>query len=219
MKSISRLTALLVLLALFLSACGGATPPAAPAAEAPTVAPAAEAPTAAPAAEAPTVAPAAEAPTAAPAAGAEKVKVTWWTENAEQPLQDALKRDFVDTFNAAHPNIELEITFKDQLDQVLRTAIQGVAAPDINQTPGPASAFEHVGGVHILHLDQSSAKYGWKDKIFPWAIDVGKLEGKLYSLPLTYETMVLWYNKKTFADNGWQPPKNRAELEKIAEEA
>src|SRR5262249_5317902 len=47
MKSISRLTALLVLFGLFLSACGGA---AAPPAAAPTAAPAAAEPTAAPAA-------------------------------------------------------------------------------------------------------------------------------------------------------------------------
>ena len=218
MKSISRLTALLVLFALFLSACGGA---AAPQAAAPTAAPAAEAATAAPAAapEA-TAAPAAEATAApAPAASGDKTKITWWTENAEEPLQQALKRDFVDSFNAAHPTMELEITFKDQLDEVLRTAIQGGAAPDIIQTPGPAFVAEYVNAGHILDLDQYAAKYNWKDKIFPWAVDVGKLDGKLYSLPLTYETMVMWYNKKTFADNGWQPPKNRAELEKIAEEA
>src|SRR6266511_2864425 len=104
MKSISRLTALLVLFALFLSACGGA---AAPPAAAPTAAPAAEAATAAPAA-------APEATAApAPAASGDKTKITWWTENAEEPLQQALKRDFVDTFNAAHPTMELEITFKD----------------------------------------------------------------------------------------------------------
>ena len=68
----SPLLALFAILMLVLSACGGATTPAA---EAPTAAPAAaqpaaEAPTAAPAAEAPTAAPAAEAPTAAPAAEA-----------------------------------------------------------------------------------------------------------------------------------------------------
>src|SRR5262245_40560839 len=110
MKSISRLTALLVLFGLFLSACGGA---AAPPAAAPTAAPAAAEPTAAPAAApeataAPAAAPEATAapaaaPTAAPAGAAsgEKIKITWWTENAEQPKQDALKRDFVDSFNAA----------------------------------------------------------------------------------------------------------------------
>src|SRR5690349_11766055 len=135
MKSICRLTALLVLFAVFLSACGGAS---APQAAAPTAAPAAApeatagpaaAPeaTAAPAAAEATAAPAAAEATAAPApaSGGDKTKITWWTENAEEPLQQALKRDFVDSFNAAHPNLELEITFKDKLDEVLRTAIQG----------------------------------------------------------------------------------------------
>src|SRR5262245_56983187 len=212
MKAIVRLTVLLTLVTLFLSACGGGAAPAAPATSAP-----AGAPTAAPAAE-PTAA--AAEPTAAPAANAGgKVKVTWWTENAEEPRQQALKKDFVDTFNAAHPDIEVEIVFKDKLDEVLRTAIQGGAAPHIIQTPGPAFVAEYVNAGHILDLSPFAAKYGWADKIFPWAVDVGKLQGKLYSLPLTYETMVLWYNKKTFADNGWQPPKSREELEKIAEEA
>jgi peptide/nickel transport system substrate-binding protein len=67
---------LLIILALIISACGGAAAPAAeqptaaPAAAQPTAAPAAAQPTAAPAVEAPTAAPAAEAPTAAPAAAA-----------------------------------------------------------------------------------------------------------------------------------------------------
>lgn len=218
MKVIGRLTALLMLITLVLSACGTSAPQGAAA----TTVPAAEAqPTTAAGAPAPTDAAAAQ-PTTAPAAAAnsgEKVKVEWWTENAEQPYQDALKRDFIDPFNAAHPNIELVMTFNDKLDDALRTAVQGGAGPDILQTPGPAFVAEYVGAGHILDLDQYAAKYGWKDKIFPWAMDVGKVDGKLYSLPLTYETMVMWYNKKTMADNGWKPPTNRAELEQLAEAA
>jgi basic membrane protein A len=64
-----RWSGLLAVLAIALSACGGATT-----APAPTAAPAAEAPTAAPAAEAPTAAPAAEAPTAA-TGGAEAFQI------------------------------------------------------------------------------------------------------------------------------------------------
>lgn len=206
-----------MLIALLLSACGGAATPAA----APTTAPAASGDQAQPtAAEAAPTTAAEAAPTTAPATtDGQKVKVTWWTENAEDPYQEALKRNFVDPFNAAHPDIELEITYNDSLDQILRTAVQGGSGPDIIQTPGPAFVAEYVAAGHILDLDQFAGKYGWKDKIFPWAMDVGKLDGKLYSLPLTYETMVMWYNKKTFADNGWKVPTNRLELEKIAEEA
>ena len=219
-RMVGRWIALLTLMALVLSGCGGAAPSTPAAGGAATTAPAAEQPTAAPAAEQPTAAPAAEQPTAAPAAsGGQKVKVTWWTENAEEPYQKALQTDFVDTFNAAHPDIELELTFKDNLNDILRTAVQGGAGPDILQTPGPAFVAEYVNAGLIADLDTFGSKYNWKDRIFPWAMEVGKLNGKLYSLPLTYETMVMWYNKKTFADNGWKPPTNRLELEKLAEDA
>ena len=156
---------------------------------------------------------------AAPAASGEKVKVTWWTENAEDVYQKGLTENFVKTFNAAHPNIELEIKFTDQLDTVLRTAVQAGSGPDIIQTPGPAFVAEYISAGHIFDLSDYSKKFNWDNLIFKWALDVGKLDGKLYSVPLTYETMVMWYNKKTLADNNWSVPKTRIELEKIADEA
>src|SRR5690348_2890857 len=70
MRQVRVTFTLLVVLGLFLAACGGTAAPQPPAAEQATTAPAAQAPTAAPAAEAPTTAAAAEAPTAAPAAEA-----------------------------------------------------------------------------------------------------------------------------------------------------
>lgn len=161
----------------------------------------------------------ADAATSAPAASGEKVKVVWWTENSEEQYQQKLKENFVDTFNAAHPNIELELKFTDKLDEVLRTAVQAGAGPDIIQTPGPAFVAEYIAAGHIAPLDSYSKLYAWDSKIFKWALESGKLDGKLYSLPLTYETMVMWYSKKTLAANGWKVPTNRAELEKIAEEA
>ena len=177
------------------------------------------APPAAPAAKpaAPAAAPAEKSP-AAPAAG-DKVKVTWWTENAEDPYQKGLTANFVKTFNDAHPNIELELKFTDQLDAVLRTAVQAGSGPDIIQTPGPAFVAEYIAAGHIFDLSDYSKKFNWDKTIFKWALDVGKLDGKLYSVPLTYETMVMWYNKKTLADNNWTVPKSRIELEKIADEA
>jgi len=157
--------------------------------------------------------------TPAPAASGEKVKVIWWTETAVEDYQDKLTENFVKTFNDAHPNIELEMKFVDKLDEVLRTAVQAGAGPDIIQTPGPAFVAEYIAAGHIAPLDDYAKKFGWDSTIFPWAVEAGKLDGKLYSLPLTYETVVMWYNKKTLADNGWQVPTTRAELEKIAEEA
>ncbi len=157
------------------------------------------------------------------AATGEKVKVTWWYGNQEEAVQEqhrqAIQKNFIDTFNAAHPSIELEIIYQDQGEGPLRTALQAGMGPDIVHTPGPAFAANYALAEHILPLDSYVEQHHWDEIIFPWALEIGKIDGKLYSLPQTYETMFLWYNKKTFADNGWQPPKNRTELEAIAEEA
>jgi raffinose/stachyose/melibiose transport system substrate-binding protein len=200
-------------LTLLASAC------AAPAAQAPAAQPAAPA---APTEQKPAEAAPAEAkPTEAPAAATtgEKVKVVWWTENNSPQYNDQLIENFVKGCQADNPNIEIDLKFTDNLDQVLRTAVQAGSGPDIVQTPGPAFVAEYVNAGLVSDLSPYEQKYGWDKIVFPWALEVGKLGGKLYSLPLTYEAMVMWYNKKTLADNNWAVPTTRAELEKISEEA
>ena len=121
----SPLLALFAILMLVLSACGGATTPAAEApTAAPAAAPAAEAPTAAPAAEAPTAAPAAEAPTAAPAAAeapaptqvmqfdqeapAGAKVVTWMVRSG--PDENRWEKEVVlPAWQKAHPDIFLKV--------------------------------------------------------------------------------------------------------------
>ncbi|MCS6847023.1 MAG: extracellular solute-binding protein [Anaerolineae bacterium] len=149
----------------------------------------------------------------------EKVKITWWTENPEEQYQQPLIENFVNGCQTDNPNIEIELKFTENLNDVLRTAVQAGSGPDIIQTPGPAFVAEYVRAGLVSDLTPYEQKFGWRDIIFPWALDVGKLDGKLYSLPLTYEAMVMWYNKKTLAANNWNVPTTRAELEKIAEEA
>jgi raffinose/stachyose/melibiose transport system substrate-binding protein len=153
----------------------------------------------------------------------ERVTVTWWYGNQEEAVQSqhrqAIQKNFVDSFNTAHPQIELEIIYQDQGEGPLRIALQAGQGPDIVHTPGPTFAANYALAGHIVPLDAYAEQYGWNETIFPWALEAGKADGNLYSLPQTYETMFLWYNKKTFADNGWQPPKNRTELEAIAQEA
>ena len=46
----------------------------------------------------------------------------------------------------------------------------------------------------------------------PWALSMGKVDGKLYSVPMEVETLVLYYNKTVFEEHGWQPPKTMDEL-------
>lgn len=168
----------------------------------------AEAPSAA---EAP---PAAEAPTKE-----EKVAVTFWVESATDERQVIISELFQGTFNAAHPDIELELTYQEDLDRVLRTAIQAGAGPDIVSTPGAGFILEYVNAGHVIPLDDLAEQYGWKDKLLPWAYESGVVGDHLYSMPLTYESMIVFYNKTLFETKGWQVPTNRVELDTIIDAA
>jgi len=50
---------------------------------------------------------------------------------------------------------------------------------------------DYVEAGHVLPLDDYAGEYGWAEAIYPWAMDVGRVDGMLCSLLLTYETSVL----------------------------
>ncbi|MEP6985467.1 MAG: extracellular solute-binding protein, partial [Chloroflexota bacterium] len=102
------------------------------------------------------------------------VTVTWWTESGDflQHVQDT----FVKSFNDSHPNIKLELTGQEKLDDVLRTAFQAGEAPDILQTPGASFIAEYTASGQIQAMDSYAEKFGWKDKLLPWAYESGILD-------------------------------------------
>ncbi len=144
------------------------------------------------------------------------VTVTWWTEQGD--FLDHVQSTFVAAFNAAHTDIQLELVGQEQLNDVLRTAFSAGEAPDILQTPGASFIAEYIGAGLILPLTSYAEANGWRDKLLPWAYESGILEGELYSIPLTYESMVLFYNKTLFEENGWTPPTSLEELNALADQ-
>ena len=144
--------------------------------------------------------------------------VVWWTESGDE-VDEFLIPLLADAFNAEHDDIQLEIIAQESLNDVNRTALQAGAAPDIIQTPGAAFIAEFVDAGQILPMTSLADQYGWQDKLLPWAYNSGILSGELYSIPITYESMVLFYNVTLFEEMGWEPPTSQAEIDAIAAEA
>ena len=120
-----------------------------------------------------------------------------------------LQREFADTFNAAHSDVEVEIAYQENPDSV-RTALQAGQGTDIVVSGGPTGTAEFAAAGRLLPLDDYAAKYGWQEELLPTFYDTGLFEGHLYGLPLTYESLgTVWYNKTLFDENGWQPPTSR----------
>ncbi len=141
--------------------------------------------------------------------------VTWWYENATPDQERALMR-FVERFNASQSDYVLQVRFDPNIDTNLRTAILAGGGPDIVLTHGIAYALPYIQNGLLKPLDEYAKKYGWYERFLPVAINVGTYGGHLYALPKSYESMVLFYNKTLFDKNGWQPPTNLQEVEKLA---
>ena len=94
----------------------------------------------------------------------------------------------------------------------VRTALAGGEGPDLVGTPGPTFAFELAKAGQLLALDEYAASEKWSEQFLPWALSLGIVDGKLYSIPNEVETLVLYYNKTVFTENGWTIPTTMADL-------
>ena len=121
-------------------------------------------------------------------------------------------------FNAIDPSLQVDIVLQANAWDTTRTAVVGGAGPDIVRSPGPSFVFEMAAAGLILPLDSFADELGWRDTFVDWALDLGLVEGELYSLADELETLILYYNKTLFDANGWTPPETMDELIALGEE-
>ena len=62
-------------------------------------------------------------------------KVVWWMES-DATTDPVVQEFFVDAFNAEHDDIELEVVFKEDINDTIRPALLSGSGPDIFDTPG-----------------------------------------------------------------------------------
>ena len=123
-----------------------------------------------------------------------KTVITWWGEGSAVRDPDVI--DIIENrFNAQHDDIELDIVFKEEVSETTRTALLSGTGPDIFESPGPSyiKMFQDAG--FVKSLDQYDKKYGWQDKLLPWAYNSGVFDGEFYAFPKNYESMIYFYNK------------------------
>lgn len=147
--------------------------------------------------------------------------VTLWYTIVNEEQREYYVRSNIEEFRKSHPRITLKASQKpvETADRVTQTALQAGSAPDIVIASGVAQALKYVEADYLLELDAYAEHYNWPDKVLRWALDAGRVDGKLYSVPTNYETIVVFYNRSLFEQRGWHPPNNRAELEALAQDA
>lgn len=146
--------------------------------------------------------------------------LTYWAgfESTDDESVATFNRLMIDPFTAKYPNVTMNVVPQSEEGLIvkLQTALSAGQGPDFIETGGSAAAIPFGQAGFLADLTDLSAREGWKDKMLPWALDMGVIDGKLAAIPLSYETLVLYYNKTLFEEHGWQPPTDRASLEALA---
>jgi raffinose/stachyose/melibiose transport system substrate-binding protein len=149
-------------------------------------------------------------------------KVTLWiSPSTLGPSYDQFyKSHDVDAFNALKKGVTVDVVYKPlaTIDQLTQTALAAGRGPDIVPGDGPSTGQRYASTGYLLDMSRYVKIFGWDAKILPWALETGLYKNKLYSLPTSYETMILFYNQTLFQKHGWTAPQNRHEFEAICEE-
>jgi raffinose/stachyose/melibiose transport system substrate-binding protein len=141
----------------------------------------------------------------------------WFNTTGGAETAECMVATAIDPYNA-EGGTQVNPTLQANNWDATRTAVAGGAGPDVVTTPGPSFAFEMAKAGQLLALDDVAAEQGWSESFVPWALNLGIVDGTLYSIPNEVETLVLYYNKTLFEENGWEPPKTLDELMTLSEE-
>jgi raffinose/stachyose/melibiose transport system substrate-binding protein len=138
-----------------------------------------------------------------PVRGQEKTKIRWWhisTADAEVAAWQGL----ADSFTAANPNVEIEITVieNEAFKQKLATAMQSGDPPDVFQSWGGGVLFEYAAAELVKDITADLQQNGWGDSFLPAALNLYGTDGKYYGVPWNMGVVVMWYNKALFAQAG-----------------
>lgn len=126
--------------------------------------------------------------------------------------QVAVREKYIDgPLAEAFPDVEIEIKMYNDR-QSLMVEVAGGGGPDILDLDGPTDVAEFAKAGRVLPLDSYAEKYGWADLFYEWAYDSCFYNNVLYSLPTSFEGMVMYYNTDVFTANGWEIPKTLDEL-------
>lgn len=149
----------------------------------------------------------------------ERITLVWFTEQKDDVEVERMMKYIINPFEEKYPNIHIELAPTADYEQVLKIQLSAGGGPDIVNMGGPTITAEYVTADKILELTEHVIDCGLDKEIFPWALNACKVNGRIYSLPNSYEALLFWINDEMFAEKGWTVPTNYQELEAFASAA
>ena len=151
-----------------------------------------------------------------PTESTEKTTLTVWSWSPEFEKQYAT---IWDAFEAENPDIEIDFRtyVASEYNQVLATGLTGSAGPDIVQLKSYGGLQAVVDGGNLMPIG------GEVEGLDALADDVvagltARSDGEVYGVPLSVQTMQVYYNAEIFKENDIEEPESWADLIKISKE-
>jgi len=136
------------------------------------------------------------------------------------PEKEELDRTVAE-FESLHPNIvikqnAIETNVYETIG--LKSLFSGGTPPDIYSQWGKYLVGQYQEAGYGADLSDELDKDNWKDRFDPAVWASATYKGRIYLIPTSIDlTSVIWYNKKTFAQNGLEPPATWTEFMTICE--
>jgi multiple sugar transport system substrate-binding protein len=151
-------------------------------------------------------------------AGGDQIEIVYGS-NGDAPLVEADQK-VIDAFEAANPGIKVTLQPTDFADYDTKTTteLRAGAGPDVFKVNHP-NAQLWAGAGYLADLTDVIADYGIDTSRFiPGMLEIGRMDGKLYTLPTDTGNRALFYNLKLFEEVGLtNPPATWDELKAAVE--
>lgn len=143
----------------------------------------------------------------------EKITLKFFTALADRANGSGkVEQMIIDQYMRLHPGIQIDVEALQ--DEPYKSKIKVYASsnqlPDIIQAWGQPSFLSPLLNNGLL-LELNPADFG-DDQFVDGSMEGFSNDGKLYGLPRSADYMVMYYNKKIFADNGIEVPRTTSEL-------
>lgn len=150
-----------------------------------------------------------------------KTEITFWHGSTGIGLE--AMNALVESFEESHPDIKVKMVYTEAnegADQKLLTSVTGGNPPDVATFDRFKVGSWAAQGALTDLTDMAEADGITQDRYYQYAWDESSYEDKLFAIPYSTDSRLLYYNKDHFAEVGLDPenpPKTIEELEDAAQ--
>lgn len=145
-------------------------------------------------------------------------KLMLWHAERDTPLAYWIARA-ARRLERQHKDVRVMVVATDRaaFDMKLRTALCADSLPDVFQTRGGAVLASQVQARKLLDISRELTRGRWARGFRPAGLELCKVEGKCYAIPVAVDGLFLWCNRRMLSGLALTPPSTLAELRVVCQ--